>query len=314
MVSDGQSRPNPYYQVDPPKRSKAKEEELPKSYKNAIKPKRIEVLTNGRKKFVYDCKHCGKETKTDARKTWKSAFCDKKCSNEWQKYGRSPPRFSQAARQKISDTHKELWADSEHRAKRMEAHRKATQTPEYRAKHKKAAKEVASRPEWRKKQSEAHRGKKRPLEVGKKISAAKMGHPVSDETRKKLSDANKGEKNPSYKDGRSSERQLFYRSWIWRKQRERVLERDNRICQGCGWTENEVKRLEGHHIDPLAETDQDWNNYPDDLVVPLCDVCHPKADSQDERMKGPLNGRGEAAKPERLNNPKYRQLKLDDLP
>ncbi len=311
-MSGGSSKPDPYHQKDPPKRRKAKE--LPKSYRNAVKPKRIEVLPNGRKKFVYDCRHCGKEKTFDKRKTKKNAFCDRKCSHEWQKYGRPPPIFSQAARQKISDTHKELWADSKHRAKRMEAHRKATQTPEYRAKHKKAAKEVASRPEWKKKQSEAHRGKKRPSEVGRKISAVKMGHPVSDETRKKLSEANKGENNPSYKDGRSSERQLFYRSWIWRKQRERILERDKHTCQGCGWTENEVKRLEGHHVDPLAETEHDWNNYPDDLVVPLCDVCHPKADSQDERMKWPLNGRGDSAKPERLNNPKNRQLKLDGLP
>jgi 5-methylcytosine-specific restriction endonuclease McrA len=195
----------------------------------------------------------------------------------------------------------------------MKALDKARQTPEFREKHKKAAKEVASRPEWRKKQSEAHRGKKRPPEVGRKISAAKMGHPVSDETRKKLSEANKGENSSFYKDGRSSERQQFYRSWIWRKQRERVLERNNRTCQGCGWTENEVKKLEAHHIDPLRETEHSWNNYPDDLVASLCETCHPPTDSQGERMKGPLNGRGDSAKPERLNNPKYRQLKLDDL-
>ena len=304
-MSGGSSKPDPYHQKDPPKRSKAKDEELlPKSYRGAVKPKRIDILPKGQKRFVYDCKHCGKERSFEKRKTAKNAFCDRNCSHEWQKYGRPPPVLSPEGAKRIGKRTKDLWADPAHRAKRMDAHRKATQTPEFRAKHKKAAKEVASRPDWKEKQSKARKGKKRPPEVGRNISAAKMGHPVSEETRKKLSEANKGENNPAFKDGRSSERQRFYRSNEWGEQRERVLKRDNHTCQGCGWTDDEVKRLQCHHIDPLADTEYEWDKYPDDMVVPLCEVCHPPTESQDGKMKKPLNGRGSNAKPERLNNPK----------
>lgn len=92
-MSGGSSKPDPYHQRDPPKRSKTKEEEqLPKSYRNAVKPKRIEVLPNGQKQFVYDCAHCGKEKAFEKRKTAKHAFCDRKCSHEWQKYSRKPTK------------------------------------------------------------------------------------------------------------------------------------------------------------------------------------------------------------------------------
>jgi hypothetical protein len=260
---------------------------------------------------VYNCTHCGKE-KFDKRKTSKHAFCDRKCSHEWQKYGRPPPKLSPEGAKRIGKRTKELWADPEHRAKRMAAHQKATQTPEYRAKLKKSAKEVASHPEWREKQSKAHKGKKRPPEVGRKISAAKMGHPVSDETKAKLAKACGGENSPFYIDGRSSEKQKFYRSWEWQKQKKRALENNNRTCQGCGWTEEEAGTLECHHIDPLGETEYEWKRYPDDLVVPLCKVCHPVTEGQDGRMKRPLNGRGDDAKLDRLENPPWKQGRLSE--
>ena len=135
-MSGGSSKPDPYHQRDPPKRSKEKkEEQLPKSYRDAVKPKRIETLPNRRKKFVYNCAHCGKEIEFDKRKTAKHAFCDRKCSHEWQKYGRSPPPpMSPEGRKRHIQKQKELWADPVHRAMRMKAMKKAMQTPEYRAK------------------------------------------------------------------------------------------------------------------------------------------------------------------------------------
>ena len=140
-----------------------------------------------------------------------------------------------------------------------------------------------------------------------------MVHEVSEETIRKLSEANKGKKSSFYIDGRSSERQKFYRSWIWRKQRGRVLYRDDRTCQGCGWTEDEAGPLEGHHIDPLRDTEYDWNRYPDDLVASLCDVCHPKSDKQEGRMRWPINGRSDEARLERLRDPKSWQTCLDEF-
>ena len=316
-MSGGKSNVDPYYQKDPPKRSKSKKgPPVPKSYRNAVKPKKIEVIPpcpehpRGKTLYYYDCNHCGKETK-GARKTAKHAFCDRSCHHEWQKYTKST--FSDEARRKISEAGKRSWGNQERRAKRIESMRKAVQSPEYREKRSEIAKEVSSRPEWKEKQSKAHKGKKRPPEVGRKVSEAKMGHEVSEETRRKLSEANKGEKSSFYIDGRSSERQKFYRGWIWRKQRGRVLYRDNRTCQGCGWTEDEAGPLEGHHIDPLRETEYDWNRYPDDLVASLCDVCHPKSDKQEGRMRWPINGRGDEARLERLRDPKSWQTCLDEF-
>jgi 5-methylcytosine-specific restriction endonuclease McrA len=313
-VSGGSSKPDPYHQKDPPKRSKVKEDEeqLPKVYRDAVRPKRIEVLPNGRKKFIYDCAHCGKEKAFDARKTAKHAFCDRKCFNEWQKYGKPPPKLTPEGAKKISDLHKGLWADKDHREKRTKAINKTRQTTEYQERHRKGIRKATSKPSWKKKQSEARKGKKRPPEVGKKISAAKMGHPVSDITREKLAKACGGENSSFYIDGRSSERQQFYRSWVWEKQKERVLQRDNFTCQGCGWTEEEAGPLECHHIDPLRETEYDWKKYPDDLVVPLCGVCHPNAERQEGRMKPPINGRGEDARLDRLENPPWKQMRLDE--
>jgi hypothetical protein len=316
-VSGGDSGADPYYQADPPEKSNAKGEYLPKSYRNAVKPKRIEVLPDGSKKFVYDCEHCGKEGKFDKRKTAKHAFCNRKCSHEWQKYGRPPPVLSPEGAKRIGQRTKELWADPAHRAKRMEAQRKATQTPEYREKHKKAAKEVASRPEWKEKQSEAHRGKKRTPEVGKKISEAKMGHSVSDETREKLAEAARGEKSSFWRGGVSGEKAKFYASWQWKKQTERTMTRDNHTCQGCGWTEEEVKAagqtLNSHHMIPLENYEEDWDKYPDEKVTTLCDTCHGASEYQKGEEKWPVNGRGEDARLDRLSNPESRQATLDEF-
>ncbi len=318
-MSGGKSNVDPYYQKDPPKRSESKKDPVvPKSYRNAVKPKRIEVIPSspwhprGKTVYYYDCEHCGKEIK-GKRKTRRHAFCDRSCQHEWQKYGKPPSDITPEGRKRISEAGKRSWANQEHRAKRTENIRKATQNPEYRKKMSDIGKEVSSRPEWKEKQSKAHKGKKRPPEVGRKVSEAKMGHEVSEETRRKLSEAFKGAKSSFYIDGRSSERQKFYRGRIWRNQRGRVLCRDNRTCQGCGWTENEAGPLEGHHIDPLRDTEYDWNKYPDDLVASLCDVCHPKTDKQGGRMKWPVNARGNEARLERLRDPKSWQTYLDEF-
>ena len=138
-----------------------------------------------------------------------------------------------------------------------------------------------------------------------------MGHAVSDDARRKLADAARGEKSYFYKDGRSSKRRRFYRDWRWRRQAERVKERDNRTCQGCGWTESEVRRLDVHHIDPISDSDQDPFDYPDDLLATLCEKCHSTTEYQDGDMKYPVNGRGEDARLDRIENPRWKQETLD---
>ena len=208
---------------------------------------------------------------------------------------------------------RDSWKNPEIRKRRMKGLKRAFQDPEFRKRIKKRAKEVARRPDWRKKQSKAHKGKKRPPDVGKKISKAKMGHPVSDDTRKKLADALKGKKSRWYKDGRSSDRQRYYRSWRWRRKTEQIKRRDNNTCQGCGWNEDEAGPLGVHHIAPLQNTKYDESNYPDDLLATLCKPCHAKTEEQDGDLKWPVNSRGRDAKLDRLKNPKPAQTHLPNF-
>jgi hypothetical protein len=68
-----------------------------------------------------------------------------------------------------------------------------------------------------------------------------------------------------------------------------------------------------HHIDPLHTTAHDPANYPDDLLSTLCIVCHAKTDDQDGDVKWPINGRGDEARLDRLQNPEDKQTSLDDF-
>jgi hypothetical protein len=317
-LSGGKSKPDPYYQKDPPKKPKSdKEEPLPKSYRNAVKPVRIVDRPDGKREFYYRCEHCGDVFKSDKRKKHRRAFHNKKCQYEWQKYGQERYTPTPEHRKERSRRAKALWQDPAMRKKMIDGLRKAYSDPELRKRLSDRSKEVASRPEWKEKQSKAHKGKKKPPEVGKKISEAKMGHPVSEETRKKLADAARGEKSFFWKGGVSGERQRFYRSWHWRMQSERVMNRDDHTCQGCGWTKSEVEKrdekMDVHHVKPLEKWEGDENDYPDDLLTTLCRVCHSKSEYQDEELKGPLNGRGDDARLDRLNSPKSRQSSLDDF-
>ncbi|MHA2379662.1 MAG: hypothetical protein ACXADS_10305 [Candidatus Thorarchaeota archaeon] len=334
-MSGGKFKPDPYYQKDPPKKSKGeKEESLPRTYRNAVKPVRTVVGPDGKKEFYYRCEHCGGVFKDDKRKKHRRAFHDKKCQYEWQKYGQEKHSPTPEQRKEQSRRFKRMWQDSERKRRHSEAMKKrwadpefrrrmtkrmreVAQDPEWRRRVSKAAKEVASRPEWKEKQSKAHKGKKRPPEVGDKISRAKMGHPVSKETREKLADAARGDKSYFWRGGISGERQRFYRSWQWRMQSERVMNRDNHTCQGCGWTKSEVEKRDEkmgvHHMKALDEWGGDGYDYPDDLLTTLCQVCHGKSEYQDGDLKRPTDGRGDDAKLDRLKSQKSKQSALDDF-
>lgn len=55
----------------------------------------------------------------------------------------------------------------------------------------------------------------------------------------------------------------------WQKRRLEILSRDNFTCQVCGATE---ETLHVHHICYLKGKDI-WD-YPDNLLITLCDKCH----------------------------------------
>jgi len=107
--------------------------------------------------------------------------------------------------------------------------------------------------------------------IGQRISNSKMGHEVSYETRKKLSELNRGANCYFYKDGRSTERQLFYRSFEWRSLAKQVRKQDNYKCQKCG-----KKAVHVHHIIPLSVggPNELWN------LMTLCKSCHAKIENQ----------------------------------
>jgi 5-methylcytosine-specific restriction endonuclease McrA len=65
----------------------------------------------------------------------------------------------------------------------------------------------------------------------------------------------------------------------WQKKRLKVLERDNWSCQNC-FTKNE--NLQVHHKTYVTTIQNPWD-YPDLLLITLCDKCH-----EEERIRRPI--------------------------
>lgn len=57
----------------------------------------------------------------------------------------------------------------------------------------------------------------------------------------------------------------------WQEKRLRVLDRDKFKCQRCP---NDKREVQVHHFDYLSFIDP-WD-YPMDMLITLCDVCHDK--------------------------------------
>jgi len=118
--------------------------------------------------------------------------------------------------------------------------------------------------EWNKKLSIKFNGKGNPF-YGKKHN---------DITKEKLSYMFSGSKNHFWKGGISSENKTLRRSLKFRKWREDVFERDNYVCQICGFFSGQGKHIDlhPHHIKPFSD-------FPDlrfDVKngVTLCRNCH----------------------------------------
>ena len=92
------------------------------------------------------------------------------------------------------------------------------------------------------------------------------GVPRSEETKKKIGDANRGEKNGCWKGGVSYSRRY---TGFTRTLREKIRERDDRICQICKKSEKDNgRKLAVHHID------YDKDNCCEDNLIALCNKCH----------------------------------------
>ena len=132
--------------------------------------------------------------------------------------------------------------------------------------------------ESRAKISNAHLGKKLSEETRKKMSKAqklignkppsRMGRKFTEETKRKLSEQKLGEKNPSWRGGRTSITERIRGSREYKLWKQAVFERDNRICIWCG----SKKDIEADHI-------KRFSLYPElrfaiDNGRTLCHECH----------------------------------------
>lgn len=58
---------------------------------------------------------------------------------------------------------------------------------------------------------------------------------------------------------------------LWQRKRLLIFQRDNFTCTYCGSTNRE---LQVHHLDYINGIEP--QDYPDDMLTTLCDVCHAK--------------------------------------
>lgn len=151
--------------------------------------------------------------------------------------------------------------------------------------------------EWKEKITQSNRGKKRSLEIRMQMSLSRKGRvsnrkgcKLSDETKAKLSESHKREKHPLWGKHHSEEARHKIgdanrgeNNGMWRggtayspcylgftrTLREKIRDRDGRICQICKMTEEDNgRKLAVHHVDYNKE-----NSNPENLIS-LCQRCH----------------------------------------
>jgi hypothetical protein len=110
-LSGGGSSTDPYYTPTPSQ-----------SNQDATKPKRIEIDSQGKKKYVYDCANCGNEFKNDSPRRYKNAYCGEKCRRA--AFGalgtaKKGQHRSEEDRKKMSEGQKKAWKNPQKRENRM---------------------------------------------------------------------------------------------------------------------------------------------------------------------------------------------------
>ena len=162
----------------------------------------------------------------------------------------------------------------------------------------KRTQEAMRNPEIRKKISVVHKGKHRSPDTefkkgfkhskkwkeaqSKRVSGLNnpfFGKKHSEEVKKRLSKIFGGKNNHFWKGGISPINKRIRRSKKFRGWREAVFERDNYICQACGFSSGNGKHIDlhPHHIKPFS----DFSNLRFDINngITLCRNCHQKLHS-----------------------------------
>jgi len=113
------------------------------------------------------------------------------------------------------------------------------------------------------------------------LKGKKLPYPIWNKGLKNpaLSNRQRGENNPNWKGGVSSENEKFRKTTVYKNWRIAVFERDDYTCQACG---NRGGKLHADHELPFAE-------FPDLRLEilngrTLCVPCHIKTDSYGNRI------------------------------
>lgn len=109
------------------------------------------------------------------------------------------------------------------------------------------------------------------------LGKANLGRQHTIEACKKISQGHMGEKNSSWKGGKSFEP---YTSEFNDQLRELIRMRDNYTCQKCGVPQLEcIRTLSIHHID------YDKTNCLPSNLITLCSICHAKANNNRDEQQ-----------------------------
>lgn len=86
-----------------------------------------------------------------------------------------------------------------------------------------------------------------------------------------------GENNPNWKGGYDK-----YYGETWNDSRERIVNRDNNICQRCGRDGTiDGRTMPVHHVVPVREFDDPDKAHFDRNMYQVCLSCHPKLEAID---------------------------------
>ena len=271
-MSGGNSKPDPYYSKDPPKKT----------------PKKSNVRRGW---------HHSEETKEKMRQRAQARWEDPEYRKRMSEAYRHR-QYTDEGRAKISAKIKKQWEDSEYREKVSTGLKRTMKDPEQRRVRSEKGKEAWADQERRKKQSRRTKERWKDSEYRRKVTEGVRKAVKDPKWIKAHSDAlTKRWENSEYRKRQLElmrkglkERGLIGQRAPHRRRRkqeriyDRIRQRDNHTCRVCRKQDSKGARLHVHHVIPrrMGGPDEDWN------LATLCPSCHRKADAQPGNVKLPL--------------------------
>lgn len=243
------------------------------------------------------CRYCNKIlTKRDDEDNWafkERVYCNHQCYWNHKKIilkGKRPKKMINSnigrkhskksiekGREKIRKSVKKLWQNSEYRERQIKAHKGKTGSLASNWKGgltetKWRKRKNTPRKEWNIKISDALKGRKLSKRIKEKIGLANAGKIPLKKTRKKIGDTKRGDKNPNWKGGITSENQKIRDSEEYKIWRLKVYAKDHYTCQKC--KKRGGIKLHAHHIYNFSNN----KNLRFEVCngITFCDKCHRK--------------------------------------